>query len=519
MASSQAALGALLLSVVRPGAESLLRRALGWARDLERLGVDVPLPLAHDLGLLIAAPINQLDLGARRGVAQALANHPGALKTHGAYVEAIRGFSTDDTFERVRALRPSDDLVVVLLTRLLPRSEADRRPALGVEAADLTPLAGLDHRLGALFEEAPRDADVRGIARFLQELLRLRVVLDTIDLDTVRLLAVVGRGSETVPMLGGANGLAQVELLAALESLQANDVVSFSLELLPAVLETKRRTAPGTFASGGYQGLSRRGSLDSLVLTELAWDDDELTRRLIDDEVLFHARERGEDEAARVHLLLVDASASMRGDRTTFARGVAIALAKRLELEGEEARIRFFDRRLYDPFGGVMASGGRSGARRGALAAALPHVLSFRGEHGRSPERVLRQLVGELDVLRSRDRRSAVVHLITHAAFYAPRALVAEVHARASLFAVFIAPQRGAQDGRGGELDVDFLDLLDGHWTVDQATLSRSDDRARRGKEIVRSIPKSAPVLRALSNDSGPVPSRRASPSRDGRRP
>ncbi|GAC1368844.1 MAG: hypothetical protein NVSMB47_19200 [Polyangiales bacterium] len=518
MASPQAPLGALLLSVVRPAAEALLRRALGWAQDLERLGVDVPLPLAHDLGLLLAAPMNQLDLGARRGAAQALGNRPGAPKMHEAYAEAVASLSTDDTFERVRALRPSDDLVVVLLTRLLARPEAARRTEGGVEGVDLTNLSDLDRRLGALFDEAPRDADVEGIARFLRELLRLRVVLDTIDLDTIRLLAVIGHGSETTPMYGGMNGLAQVELLATLESVQANDVVNFSLELLPAVLETKRRTAPGTFATGGYQGLSRRGSLDSLVLTARAWDDAELTRRRIDDEVLVHARERGEDEAARMHLVLVDASASMRGDRTTFARGVAIALAKRLELEGEEARIRFFDRRLYEPFGGAMASSDRPGARRGALAAALPHILAFRGEHGRSPERVLRQLVGELDVLRARDRRSPVVHLITHAAFYAPRALVAEVHGRAALFAVFIVPQRGEPDGRGDELDVDFLDLLDGHWTVDQATLARADARARRGKEIVRSIPKSAPDLAAPEAipNSGPVSSRRGAPSRRG---
>jgi hypothetical protein len=499
-----APLGALLLSAARAGSEPLLRRALGWARDLERLGVDVPLPLAHDLGLLLAVPAAQLQLGARRGATAALARHPGADAMHAEYVEAIEAFATDDTFERVRALRPSDDLVVVLLTKLLGGSRGGT--SRGIELVDLGALSDLERRLPTLFSEVPRDSDIEGLARFLRELTRLRVMLDTIDLDTVRLLAVVGQtGSDAMPASSAVSGLAQVELLAALGSLQANDVVNFSLELLPAVLETKRRSAPGTFATGGYQGLARRGSLDSLVLTELAWDDDELARRLIDDEVLFHARERSEDEASRLHLVLIDASASMRGDRTTFARGVAIALAKRLELEGEEARIRFFDRRLYEPFGGSAAtSHGRSG-RKGALAAALPHVLAFRGERGRSPERVLRQLSGELDVLRARDKRSPVVHLVTHGAFYAPRALVAEVRAKAALFAVFITPQRERDADARESLDVDFLDLLDGFWTVDQATLSKSDDRARRGKEIVQAIPKST----ADAPDPEPAPTSR----------
>ncbi len=490
-ATRGAALGALLLAAVRPGSDALLRRTIGWARDLDRLGVDVPLPVINDLGLLLAVPVGQITLGARRHLAPLLAARASAATAHNAYVAAIRTLAADPTVEQIRALRPSDDLIVVLLTRLLGGGRdghATSRGAL-LEQVTAQELTDLERRLPALFGSAQRDADLAGLSRFVEGLLRLRVLLDTIDLDTLKLLSVFGQGAaDSAAGASALSSIAQVELLAALSSLQANDVVNFSLELLPSVLETTRRSAPGTYAIGGYQGLTRRGSLDSMVLTELAWDDDELARRLLDDEVLFHARERSEDEAARVHLILVDASASMRGDRTTFARGVAIALAKRLELEGEEARIRFFDARLYEPFGGATA---HARGKRGTLAASLPHILSFRGERGRSPERVLRQLLGELDVLRTRDRRSPVVHLITHAAFYAPRSLVTEVRARAAMFGVFITPRAEAGDAR--ELDLDWLDVLDSYFTVDQATLSKKDDRAARGKEIVRAVPARAP--------------------------
>jgi len=495
-------LGPLLLSAVRAGSEPLLRRAIGWARDLERLGVDVPLPVIHDLGLLMAVAMNQIELGPRRALGPILATRPGAPEIHAAYVEGMKALSKDDTVERVRALRPSDDLIVVLLTRLLgsPAGTAPSRTRT-LDGVDLTILPELERRLPQIFTESPRDAELQALARFNEGLLRLRVVLDTVDLDTIRLLAVLGQGSSegaALPAVGALSGLAQVELLAALGSLQANDVVNFSLELLPAVLETKRRPAPGTFATGGYQGLTRKGSLDSLVLTELAWDDEELMRRIVDDEVLFHARERSEDEAARLHLVLVDASASMRGDRTTFARGVAIALTKRLELEGEEARIRFFDRRLYEPFAASSGSQplGRSN-KRGALASSLPHILAFRGEHGRSPERVLRQLLAELDVLRARDKRSPVVHLVTHAAFYASRSLVQEVKSRAALFAVFITPRGVETQDQEPEIDVDWLDVLDGYWAVDQQTLSKKADRSAKGREIVKAVPK-APQAEVL---------------------
>jgi hypothetical protein len=105
---------------------------------------------------------------------------------------------------------------------------------------------------------------------------------------------------------------------------------------------------------------------------------------------------------------------------------------------------------------------------------------------------VLRQLIAELDVLRVRDKRSPVVHLVTHAAFYASRALVSEVRARAALFAIFITPRppgsRGTHE-REPEIDLEWLDLLDGYWTVDQATLSKREDRSARGREIVKAVP------------------------------
>ena len=482
-----AVLGSLLLSAVRPGAEGLLRRALGWARDLGRLGVSVALPVVHDVGLLLSTSPSQYTLGPRRAAAAALAGHATATQTHARYAAAIAALAQEPTVEEVRRLQPSDDLVVVLLARLFG-SGRDAEPR-GDDAAhaDLASidLEGLDRRLPTLFAEAPRERELEGLERFTQDALRLRVVLDTLDLDTLQLLSTLSdHGAEAAA--SAFSGLQQVELLAALSSISANDVVNFSLELLPAVLETSRRTSAGTHAVSGYLGLTRRGSLDSLVLTELAWDDEELSRRLLDDEVLFYARERSEDAAARLHLILVDASASMRGDRTTFARGVAIALAKRLELEGEEARVRFFDARLYEAFGGA-----RAGGRRAVLATALPNILAFQGERGRSPERVLRQLLAELEVLRTRDRRAPVVHLVTHAAFYAPRALMVEVRARASVFGVFITPR--AEGDEPAQLELDWLDVLDGHFTVDHLTLADRAQRAQRGREIVRAIPRGTP--------------------------
>ena len=73
--------------------------------------------------------------------------------------------------------------------------------------------------------------------------------------------------------------------------------------------------------------------------------------------------------------------------------------------------------------------------------------------------------------MRTRERRELVVHLVTHAALHVPRSVVADVRREAHLFAVFILPS-------GGKLDLDYLDLLEGHAVVDHATLTQKSERA-----------------------------------------
>jgi len=158
-----------------------------------------------------------------------------------------------------------------------------------------------------------------------------------------------------------------------------------------------------------------------------------------------------------------------------FARGLAIALAKKLQLAGEEMWMRFFDSRLYD-------------VQRTRDRAQIPAawLLGFKGERGRNPARVFAQLATEMALLRARDPREPVIHLITHAALHVPRALVQEVRQKAHLFAVFILPS-------GGQLDLEWLDLLEGYAVVDHATLQQKTARAAAASKIVDDVSNSAP--------------------------
>jgi hypothetical protein len=492
-------LGGLLFSAVRAASPMMVVRALRWYRDLARLGLHLPLFLVHDVGLLYAAPKEQLEIGPRPGADAILGRMPKAPELIATYRNVISEISQSEASARARSMRLSDDLVVVVLARVLGSlvQRAGVKPPYAASIPfDPEMVRDLDGQLPQLFAAAPRTFETAMLEALGRARLHVLTLADALDLDTLRLLGMLG------PESTAAGALAHVDLLAALSSPAANDIVNFSLELLPSVLETRRQKATGTHAVHGYAGIGSKGSLDSMVLTELAWDDDEFARRLVENEILFYTREQAPDEARRLHYVLIDASASMRGDRQVFARGLAIALGKKLQLAGEEVWMRFFDSRLYDV----------QRARPGQLPAA--YLLGFKGERGRNPARVFAQLATEIALLRAREQRDPVIHLITHAALHVPRPLVQEVRRQAHLFGVFILPS-------GGALDLDYLDLLEGHAVVDHATLQQKSARAAAATKIVNdasslaervSVPPASMAPKSL-RDEGVPPSLRPSRS------
>jgi hypothetical protein len=474
-------LGGLLLSQVRALSPMLVMRALRWYRDLARLGIHLPLFMVHDLGLLYAAPKEQLEIGARVGQADIVGRMPRMPELSAMYSNVVSEISKSEASARARTMRLSDDLIVVVLARVLgslTQRAGMRAPYSATIPLDPEMVRDIDGQLPQLFSALTRTFETNALEALARARLHVLTLADALDLDTLRLLGMLG------PESTAAGALAHVDLLAAISSPAANDIVNFSLELLPSVLETHRNKATGTHAVHGYAGIGSKGSLDSLVLTELAWDETEFARRMMENEILFYTREQAPDEARRLHYMVIDASASMRGDRQVFARGLAIALGKKLQLSGEEVWMRFFDSRLYDV----------QRPRQGQLPAA--YLLGFKGERGRNPARVFAQLATEIALLRAREQRDPVIHLITHAALHVPRQLVQEVRRQAHLFGVFILPS-------GGELDLEYLDLLEGHAVVDNETLVQKNARNAAATKIVDEASKLAERISVPPPPSG----------------
>ncbi len=459
-------LGSLALSQVYCHSTTSVLRALQWHKSLNRLGVSLPFFVVHDLGLVLTATAEQISIRARCQAIQSgqgINNGQQVGTASSVYRQLLSEARASETARRSQQLVLSDDLVAVLLAQLLGEvaQTTTSRPAYdpqqGITSSMFDQLS--EEGLATLFHSVSRQFELESLAALAQHSLLVLTLIDALDLDTLHLLGMLGMAD------GGA--LAQVELLATLDAPEANDIVNFSLEILPSVLESKPQPAAGTSVGQGYAGIGTRGSLDNLVLTELAWDDLELMRRVVEKEVLYYAREQQPEEEGREHWLLIDASASMRGDRSTFARAIALATGKKLLLEGERVSFRFFDSRLYEPHA----------ARNGMLPTA--YILSFHGERGRNPARVFGEI---LTLLQMSERRAApVIHLFTHAAFYAPRALVSRVRQLSQIAAVFILPS-------GGSLDLNYIDLLSTHWLVDHAALGHSQQRAETARGILTEV-------------------------------
>src|SRR5207302_9273090 len=127
---------------------------------------------------------------------------------------------------------------------------------------------------------------------------RLQIItaVEQIDVDTLKLLGIFG---------GASGALDLVDLYGAFQSNEAGDVVDFSLELLPSVLETKRASGVQTFAVDGYASIERRGNPDSLVLSEFAYDEDMFERKVIDNELYYYGHEKQREEERRLQYIRV----------------------------------------------------------------------------------------------------------------------------------------------------------------------------------------------------------------------
>lgn len=463
-------IGGLALSVVQIDNPMAILRAAHWRNALTKVGLPVPFWAVHDLGSLATQEATNAPIGIRRS-AESASLSSSARRALELWTETMRELADTEVMERSRAWRLTDELISVLLLKVLgPTYERHlgpgRRPA--GESLPLDPeiYRDLDAQLPELFARHDRRADLEFLHHVAADRLRLLTSVEQIDLDTLRLLGMFGAEASA------AIALSMIDLLNVFSNVDANDVVNFSLDLLPSVLETKRASGQQTFSVDGYAGLSRRGTIDSMMLSELAFDPDLFDQRYTENEIFYYAREKQREEDRRLHYIVCDATASMRGQRSVFARGLALTLIKKLSLRGEDAYFRFFDSRLYE------VQHARSRRRAHDAGINVPYLLSFKGEHGRNYAKVFGLLANDLARLAKRERRTPILYIITHAECHVPLDTIERLRSIARLYGVFMLPSRG-------ELDLEYLSRLHTVQVVNERALGERETRARRAMDII----------------------------------
>lgn len=447
----------------------VLVRAAHWHNLLDGLGLGLPFFLVHDLGLLLTQTMGTGAQIAARDRSLRLCAERGALKLDASTQKKLQGYgdllvdlARSELCQKASTSGLQDELLAAVIAKVIEpvmqsvvRKGHNRKLPLTLQTyQDLEPAHFAN---GSVVEE------VLGVMSTLVDArTRVRVSLEQVDLDTLKLLEMF-KGDDGAGL--GTDGTDLLDLYRALATPAAHDIANFSLDLIPSVLETKKSSGVQTYSVDGYASIETQGSLDSLLPSELAFDDDLFDRRYADNELFYYGREKQDSQKERLHCILVDSSASMRGLRTVFARGLALALAKKMTLRGEQVWLRFFDSRLYE---------------RQELSSAklrIPYLLCFRSERGRNTTRVFTELERELSRVMREDPKEIVVTFITHGRCQIDGRAVEALKTKATLCGVFVTT--------GNEVQLDYLDKLAQHYVIAPDVLADKSSRKSEALKIL----------------------------------
>jgi hypothetical protein len=458
-------LATLTFSHVDPSGAMEASAAVAWWNLLARLGLRLPLVVVHDLGLL-------LTRGRQGGAARVVRRVPVGVQPSALlerYHALLSAVAASEVVDELGVAPLPDENVAVIIARVIGdvyvRWSARAAPGVGGLVDALPAISpGFEQDRAELARLFDPSWALAFVLRLVEHERGVVARLEQIEASALKLLGLFS-------VDGGAAGAGTnlAELYQLVSTTGVADVVDFSLELLPSILETKRRPAAQRFSIDGYASIERRGNLDALLPSELAHDDEVFGLKAVSDELLYYAHERRQDAARRLHYVLVDGSASMRGAREVFARGLALALAKAFTLRGGDVWLRFFDSRLSE-----RLDVGRAPRRE------LPRFLTYRSERGRNYARVFSDLAAELKALRRESGREIALTFVSHAECHIPLATVDALAREATLTGIFVLPSK--------PVELEYLGKLGRHAIVTAETLARAGEKRRRALEIVDEV-------------------------------
>ena len=345
----------MALSHVQVDTPMALVRAAAWCNSLARMGVHLPLFVIHDIGVMLSMTRGAGGYAIRAREAQ-LARIAAARRARSrsststaALLENIGGVRGHRAARRAAAARRDG-------RRAAARASSATRTTAGAIAARRAGAEPLPLDLGILGEidyaDHFRDFDPRsavGLHRAPRRAVDARLHAGRADRSRHRAPARPVQGGQRVG-LARRSAARSISSICSPRSARPRPTTSRTSRSICCRACSRPGAPPAsqTFAVDGYASIERKGNIDSLVLSELAYDREIFEQKVVDNELLYYGREKQREDERRLQYILIDCSASMRGQRQVFARGLALALIKKLTLEGDEIWVRFFDSRLHE---------------------------------------------------------------------------------------------------------------------------------------------------------------------------
>ena len=150
----------------------------------------MPFWVVHDLGMLMVMGPDDAPIGPRPGITDGWEGT--AREQLEAYSVGLREVAGSEMLEAMRRWSPSDDLIAVLLLRVLrpifEQVETSGRPASEVFPMNPNLFEGVEGRLGHILPKYDYGHDYTFLAGLIESWLSVVIAIEQVDLDTLQLL-------------------------------------------------------------------------------------------------------------------------------------------------------------------------------------------------------------------------------------------------------------------------------------------------------------------------------------------
>lgn len=306
-----------------------------WLRGLGALNIPLPLCFAQDLGTVLTRPHEQLFV-------QRPEYLPEDLDTS-AYMNFLTHLTRHSLLKELSTWNLSDEVTGVILAKMVAGVQFPEAWAIpgGVEAVLFArELAGrLDQIDPARLWRDIDPVQRPDLGQLLppQAMAQIESNVRQLDVNELRFLHCYGSR-----FVGAPDPRDLLDLFTLLDlPPTAKLALSQVLRLLPSISEAVSTGGVQTYAMGGYEGLTHKGSLDSLLPTELAYPDAMFFHRLLNQEALYYGREGQRERQKELAYIVTQAGLELLGDGEVLAKGVTLALAQTMQRRGYEVKQSF----------------------------------------------------------------------------------------------------------------------------------------------------------------------------------